>query len=112
MILKGVSKGWCYYSNHNATQIQDEVGSWPVEEDQYKQLFIHIVRLHIDDNVIETDNQAQQPESLTNNRGEDHFYDLDSDEDCTTQSCIESEVNDYLSNTKQPECLNKWGSFF
>ena len=78
------------------------------KKDQYKQFFIHTVRLNIDDDVIETDNQAQQPESLTNNRGEeDHFYDLDLDQDCTTQSCIESEVNDYLSNTKQPECLNK-----
>ena len=39
--------------------------------------------------------------------GKKDFYEFDSDEDNTTQSTMESEVNNYLSNAERCECLNK-----
>ena len=48
--------------------------------------------------------QAEQTESQQSSSKKD-FYEFDSDEDNTTQSAVESEVNDYA---KKYECLNKY----
>ena len=67
------------------------------------------IRSRVDDDVTETENPAQ-PEAQTSSSviKKDHFYEFDSDEDSTFQNAIESEVNDYLSNAKQYEFLNKY----
>ena len=75
------------------------------KKDQLKQMFIQEIRLHRNDNV--TESQAEQTESQQSS-GKKDFYEFDSDEDITTQSAVESEVNDYLSNAKKYECLNKY----
>ena len=45
----------------------------------------------------------------------DKFYDFDLDEDCSAQSTVESEVNDYLSNAKEKNTsisIPKWKNYF
>ena len=76
------------------------------KKDQFKQILIETIRSHTD--VTEIENPDQQSESQANNSEKDHFYDFDSDEDLTTHNAIESEINDYLSNAKQYECLIKY----
>ena len=78
------------------------------KKDQFKQVLIEKIQSHADDDVTETESPVQQPESQASNSEKDHFYDFDSDEDTTALNAIESEVNDYLSNAKQYECLNKY----
>ena len=59
---------------------------------------IQEIRLCNYDDVIETENQSQQLESQTRHIEKDHFYEFDSDEDCTIMSCIETEVNEMQRN--------------
>ena len=66
------------------------------------------IRSRVDDDVTETENPAQPETQTSSSVKKDHFYEFDSDEDSTSQNAIESEVNDYLSNAKQYECLNKY----
>ena len=68
-------------------------------------MFIQEIRLHCNDDFAES--QAEQTEPQQSSSKKD-FYEFDSDEDNTTQSTVESEVNDYLSNAKRCECLNKY----
>ena len=75
------------------------------KKDQLKQMFIQEIRLHCNDDFAES--QAEQTEPQQSSSKKD-FYEFDSDEDNTTQSTVESEVNDYLSNAKRCECLNKY----
>ena len=79
-----------------------------LKEDQFKQVLIQEIRLHANGDVTETENPVQQPESQASSSKKDHFYDFDSNEDSTAPNVIESEVNDYFSNAKQYECLNKY----
>ena len=72
------------------------------KKDQLKQMFIQEIRLHRNDDVAESQVEQTEPSSKKD------FYEFDSDEDNTTQSTVESEVNDYLSNAKRCECLNKY----
>ena len=78
------------------------------KKDQFKQVLMQEIRLCVDDDVTETENPAQPEVQASSNAEKDHFYEFDSDEDSTSQNAIESEVNDYLSNAKQYECLNKY----
>lgn len=78
------------------------------KKDQFKQVLMQEIRLRVDDDVTETENPAQPEAQASSNAEKDHFYEFDSDEDSTSQNAIESEVNDYLSNAKQYECLNKY----
>ena len=78
------------------------------KKDQFKQVLMQEIRLRVDDDVTETENPAQPEAQASSNAEKDHFYEFDSDEDSTSQNTIESEVNDYLSNAKQYECLNKY----
>ena len=64
-------------------------------------MLIQKIRLHVNDDVTETEKPAQQPESQASNCEKDHFYDFDSDENSSEPNVIESEVNNYLSNAKQ-----------
>ena len=79
-----------------------------IKKDQFKQVLIQEIRLHANDDVTETEDPVQQPESQASNSQKEHFYEFDSDEDSTAENTIESEVNDYLSNAKQYECLKKY----
>ena len=71
-------------------------------------MLIQEIRLHATDDVTETENPSQPPESQASSSEKDHFYDFNLDEDSSAPNAIESEVNDYLSNAKQYECLNKY----
>ena len=68
-------------------------------------MFIQEIRLHCNDDVTESLAEQTEPQQSSSKKD---FYKFNSDEDNTTQSTVESKVNDYLSNAKKCECLNKY----
>ena len=75
------------------------------KKDQLKQMFIQKIKLHCNGDVTESLAEQTEPQQSSSTKD---FYKFNSDEDNTTQSRVESEVNDYLSNAKKCECLNKY----
>ena len=66
-------------------------------------------QLHAVDNEVTVVEESQDQASQTTGHKKDHdFYDFKSDDESTSQSSVEIEANDYLTNAKNIANLHKY----
>ena len=82
-----------------------------ISKDLYKQMLIQEMRLyqlHVEDNEVTVVEESQDQASQTAGDKNYDFYDFKSDDESTSQSSVEIEANDYLTNAQNIASLHKF----
>ena len=61
---------------------------------------MRLYQLHTADNEVTVVEESQDQASQTTGHKKDDFYDFKSDDESTSQSSVEIEANDYLTNAR------------